>query len=175
MTHCHPIALLLMVCLYLPGLARADEVTVRTQDGHVIATTVLDGSLSAARALLGNPDRVAAVEGRGAEVSSEPKGGCIESSIIAPSGVGKIRYTSLSCPVQDGFEGSLVSSKQIREMKARWTLQEEGGRLRIQYDLYVVPRIRVPQKLVAFLAKRGVKRLVESVRDALEQEGPAER
>lgn len=173
MTRFSPFSLLLPALVLLPSLAQADEVEVRTEDGHVVATTTLDAPIAAARALLGNPNRVAEVEGRGAEVTSQPKNGCIESEIVAPSGVGKVEYTSLSCPVADGFEGSLVSSKQIREMDARWTLVEEGGRLRIQYDLFVVPKIKVPQKLVALLAKRGVRRLVESVRDELEQEAAA--
>ena len=168
---------LLYLCLsllLLPVFAQADEVEVRAVDGHVIASTTTAAPLSAARALLGSPARIARVEGRGSEVTSRPKGDCIESEVVAPSGVGKIRYTSLSCPVDDGFEGSLVSSKQIREMEARWTLREKDGRLEVQYDLFVVPRVRVPQRLVALLAKRGVRRLVESVRDELDSEVAAE-
>jgi len=175
MTSLAPLSLLFGVVLLLPGLAQADEVEVRAVDGHVIASTTTTAPLAAARALLGSPARIARIEGRGSEVTSRPKGRCIESEVVAPSGVGKIRYTSLSCPVDDGFEGSLVSSKQIREMEARWTLREEDGRLQVQYDLYVVPRIKVPQRLVAILAKRGVRRLVESVRDELDNEVVTER
>ena len=170
-----PISLLCLSLLLLPDLAQADEVEVRAVDGHVIATTTTTAPLAAARALLGSPARIAKIEGRGSEVTSHPKGRCIESEVVAPSGVGKIRYTSLSCPVDDGFEGSLVSSKQIREMEARWTLREKDGRLQVQYDLYVVPKIKVPQRLVAILAKRGVRRLVESVRDELDNEVVTER
>jgi hypothetical protein len=170
-----PIAIPCFCLLLLPILAQADEVEVRAVDGHVIASTTTAAPLSAARALLGSPSRIAAIEGRGSEVTSRAKGQCIESEVVAPSGVGKIRYTALSCPVGDGFEGSLVSSKQIRAMEARWTLSEKDGRLRVQYDLFVVPRIRVPQRLVALLAKRGVRRLVESVRDELDSQVAAGR
>ncbi len=164
-----PISQLLVTLLLLPGLAQADEVEVRVVDGHVIATTTTSSPLAVARALLASPARIARVEGRGAEVTSRSRGDCIESEVVAPSAVGKIRYTSLSCPVDEGFKGSLVSSKQIREMDARWTLREKGGRLQVQYDLFVVPRIKVPQGLVAILAKRGVRRLVESVWDELDR------
>ena len=143
-------------------------VTVQTHDGHVIARTEINSSLAAAHALLGNPKRIAAIEGRGSEVTSRQVGDCIESEVVAPSGVGKVRYTSISCPTPDGFRGSLVSSKQIRSMEARWTITETKGRVQVSYDLYFVPRIRVPQRLVAALAKRGVRRLLEAVQRELE-------
>jgi hypothetical protein len=154
------------------GRSDRSEVTVQIREGHVIATTFIATSLPSVRALLGNPSRVAEIEGRGSEVTSRQKGLCIESNVTAPSGVGKIRYTSLSCPTSDGFRGSLVSSKQIRQMEARWTLRQAGEWVEVSYDLYVVPRIKVPQRLVALLSKRGVRRLLEAVRNELEQ-GPA--
>jgi hypothetical protein len=142
---------------------------VQTHQGHVIASTEVNSSLAAAHALLGNPKRIAAIEGRGSEVTSRQVGDCIESEVIAPSGVGKVRYTSISCPTPDGFRGSLVASKQIRSMDARWTITETEGQLQVSYDLYFVPRIRVPQRLVAVLAKRGVRRLLEAVRRELSE------
>lgn len=165
--------LLLAFALLPSGPASADDVEVRTEDGHVIAMTTVDVPLAAARALLGDPERLARIEGRGAEVSSRPQDGCIVSDIVAPSGVGDIVYTAMSCPVADGFEGSLVEGEKIREMRARWTLREEGGRVLIAYDLYAVPRIKVPVRLVALLSKRGVRRLLEAIRDELAREAAA--
>jgi hypothetical protein len=163
-------ALLLGLALLTAAPAHADDVEVHTEEGHVIAATIVDAPMDAARALLASPARLARLEGRGAEVTSRPKDGCIESDIVASTGVGKVEYSARSCPVADGFEGTLISGEQIREMRARWTLREQDGRLVIQYDFFVVPRIRVPQRLVAVLAKRGVRRLVEAVRDELERE-----
>ena len=166
---------LFLMSLTLPMAGAAAEsrssrsgITVETHQGHVIARTEVHSSMAAAHALLGNPKRIAAIEGRGSEVTSRQVGDCIESEVVAPSGVGKIRYTSISCPTPDGFRGSLVSSKQIRSMEARWTITETKGRVQVSYDLYFVPRIRVPQRLVAALAKRGVRRLLEAVQRELE-------
>ena len=166
--------LLLSLCLVFLGcfalssaVAVADEVEVKANKGHVVAWVVVDTSDAAARSLLGTPKKLAVLEGRGADVTSRQEGGCIVSDVVAPSGVGKVTYTAKSCPVSDGFVGSLVRSKQIRQMDARWTLSSTRGGIRIEYDLFVVPKIRVPQGLVAVLAKRGVRRLVEAVRDEL--------
>ncbi|MEE2827910.1 MAG: hypothetical protein VX498_01875 [Myxococcota bacterium] len=164
------LCLLLVFGLAPPASAAGEAVQLRTHEGQVLGEVLVDAPAAAARRLLGNPDRVARVEGRGAEISSRKRGDCTESTIVAPSGVGKISYTSLSCPTETGFEGSLVSSKQIRTLKARWTIEERGEQTLLKYELYAVPRIRVPQKLVALLAKRGVGRLLGAVRDELEQE-----
>ncbi len=165
-----PIPLLLSLALLAAAPAQADDAEVHTHEGHVIAAVVVDAPIAAARALLANPARLAEVEGRGAEVTSRSRDGCIESDIVASTGLGKVEYSARSCPVADGFEGSLIEGEQIREMNARWTLREQDGRLVIQYDLFVVPRIKLPQRLVATLARRGVRRLVEAVRDELERE-----
>ncbi len=157
----------LVLAAALPTSAGADEIEVRIDDGHIIATTTVDASVEAARALLGDPVRLAQVEGRGAEVSSRPVDGCIVSRITAPSGLGQIEYTVRSCEVADGFVGSLVEAEQLRSMDARWTFTEEDGRLRLTYDLVFVPRVAVPARLVAMLAKRGVRRLLVAVRDEL--------
>jgi len=144
-------------------------------DGHVIASTVVSSSMEAARALLSSPARIAAVDGRGAEVVSRPQDGCILSDVVAPSVMGDIIYSSMSCPAEGGFAGSLVSSEKLRQMEARWTLRLDGDLLHVQYDLFVVPRISVPQRLVASLSKRAVRRLVEAIGDELEREGAAAR
>ena len=161
-----PAIALLAVLLAAP--AWADDVEVRTDDGHVIATVTVDASMAEVRALLGNPVKLAESEGRGAEVSPSEVDGCIQSDIVSHTGVGDVTYTVRSCPKADGFEGSLVSSEKIRDLQARWTLTEAGGRVTMTYDLYFVPRVRVPQRLVATLAQRGVRRLLEAVRDEVE-------
>ena len=161
---------LLVLGFTTPAAAGGEAVQLRTHEGHVVGEVLVEASAAAARRLLGDPDRVARIDGRGTQISSRKRGDCMESQIVAPSGVGKISYTSLSCPTETGFEGSLVASKQVRTLEARWTIEQRGDRTLLKYDLYAVPRIRIPQKLVALLAKRGVGRLLGAVRDELERE-----
>lgn len=161
---------LALFLLPLAAPAYGAEVQVHTADGHVIASTSVAAPIELAQVLLASPERIAEVDGRGAEVTSRPEGACVVAEVVASSGFSEIEYSSRSCPVEGGFEGTLIASEQLRDLKARWTLVEADGQLQIEYDLYVVPRIKVPQKLVATLSRRAVRRLVEAIGEELERE-----
>ena len=156
--------------LLLSASAHAGEVTVHTDDGHVIASTRVVAPMAAARALLSSPERIARGDGRGTQVSSRTEDGFVVSDVVARSGFKEIEYTSRSCPVAEGFRGTLVASEQLRELEARWTLAEADGQLVIEYDLYVVPRLRISPKIVATLSRGAVRRLVETIGEELERE-----
>jgi Polyketide cyclase / dehydrase and lipid transport len=63
----------------------------------------------------------------------------------------------------DGVSWTLVSSKQQRAQKGRYTLTPDGEATSVRFELTVDPLVPLP----GFLVKRGAKGLMETATDGL--------
>ncbi len=63
----------------------------------------------------------------------------------------------------DGVSWTLVSSKQQRAQKGRYTLTPDGEATAVRFELTVDPLVPLP----GFLVKRGAKGLMETATDGL--------
>jgi hypothetical protein len=66
----------------------------------------------------------------------------------------------------DGVSWTLVSSKQQRAQRGRYTLSPEGGATRVRFELTVDPLVPLP----GFLIKRGAKGLMDTATDGLRKQ-----
>ena len=63
----------------------------------------------------------------------------------------------------DGVSWTLVSSKQQRAQRGRYTLTPDGGKTRVAFELTVDPTVPLP----GFVVKKGAKGLLETATDGL--------
>ena len=65
----------------------------------------------------------------------------------------------------DGVSWTLVSAKQQRAQRARYTLTPEGDSTRVRFELTVDPLLPLP----GFLIKKGAKGLMETATEGLRE------
>ncbi len=155
----------------LLNLAWAAEPTVEIgEDGLVRGQVVVSASTEAVLALLGDPERINAVNGGQGKVTAKPDGDCIRSEEVHPHPIATVAYTVRICPTKDGFSETLVEPGDMKRYVSQWHVTTTPAGTKIAYELDIQPDIPVPAWIVRKSTKRSVQHLLTRIAAHLEQE-----
>lgn len=147
----------------------AQDPVLETDNATVRGSIHVDAPAEHVRAFVGEPIQIARLDGRGATVDVLTRASCSDILTRSPTIIGQISYRSRVCPTGNGWSNTLLSSEDLDQFHAVWSVEPEGSGSKLSYELTVVPKGPVPLMLVVQGSKSAVKGLLSSIRDVLER------
>ncbi len=145
--------------LLFSAIALAGDSDVRFEGEVLHAELTTSASAATVLAVAQSPSEIARIDGGGTVVTLVKAGTCDRFHYAIPSFIGDVEYDVDFCKTADGSTATLVGEGDMKQYRAAWRVETQGSSTRLQYELEVVPNLRLPKSVIRSSSKSSVKKL----------------